>query len=43
MNDCEPYLNFKQARKLEDRREGVRLFRGGEKAGGESGGEQPKS
>lgn len=37
------HLFFKQARQLEDGREGGRLFRGGEEAGGEGGGEQPKS
>lgn len=36
------FFFLKQAGKLEDRREGERLLRGGEKAGGEGGGEQPK-
>lgn len=36
-------FSTKQAGQLEDWREGERLFRGGEKTGGEGGGEQPKS
>lgn len=36
-------FNSKQARQLEDWWKGERVFWGGEKTGGESGGEQPKS